>query len=122
MRRAAEFSQRQEDIHPEGYCWLKWILSDSNNWSGREDLNLRHPAPKFWSAIWEIFLPKELIQRKRYGATAIAPSGLMVFTGDRFSQWHGDIFVGWLRSQDVRRIDLEDAGRVMAQTALRIGH
>ncbi len=70
----------------------------------------------------EIFLPKALIQRKRYGAKAIAPSGLMVFTGDRFSRWHGDIFVGGLRSQDIRRIDLDDAGRVMAQTALRIGH
>lgn len=54
--------------------------------------------------------------------TAIAPSGLMVYTGDRFSQWHGDIFVGGLRSQDIRRIDLDDAGRVIAHTALRIGH
>ena len=52
---------------------------------------------------------------------AIAPSGLMVYTGDRFSQWHGDIFVGGLRPQDICRIDLDDAGRVMAQTALRIG-
>ena len=70
----------------------------------------------------EIFLSKELIQSKRYGVTAIVPSGLMVYTGDRFSQWHGDIFVGGLRSQDIRRIDLDDAGRVVAQTALRIGH
>jgi glucose/arabinose dehydrogenase len=70
----------------------------------------------------EIFLSKELIQRKRYGAKAIAPSGMMVYNGDRFSQWHGDIFVGRLRSQDIRRIDLDDAGRVIAQTALRIGH
>ena len=54
--------------------------------------------------------------------TAIAPSGLMVYTGDRFSQWHGDIFVGGLRPQDIRRIDLDDAGRVVAQTALPIGH
>jgi len=54
--------------------------------------------------------------------TAIAPSGLMVYTGDRFPQWHGDIFVGGLKSQDIRRVDVDDAGRVMAQTALRIGH
>jgi glucose/arabinose dehydrogenase len=38
------------------------------------------------------------------------------------SRWHGDIFVGGLRSQDIRRIDVDDSGRVMAQTALRIGH
>jgi glucose/arabinose dehydrogenase len=54
--------------------------------------------------------------------TAIAPSGLMVYTGDRFSRWHGDIFVGGLKSQDIRRIDLDHSGRVIAQTALRIGH
>jgi glucose/arabinose dehydrogenase len=54
--------------------------------------------------------------------TAIAPSGLMVYTGRRFPKWHGDIFVGGLKSQDIRRIDVDDAGRVMAQTALRIGH
>jgi len=54
--------------------------------------------------------------------TAIAPSGLMVYTGDRFPRWHGDIFVGGLKSQDIRRIDLDHSGRVIAQTALRIGH
>jgi glucose/arabinose dehydrogenase len=54
--------------------------------------------------------------------TAIAPSGLMVYTGDRFSGWHGDIFVGGLKSQDVRRIDLDSSGQVIAQSALRIGH
>jgi glucose/arabinose dehydrogenase len=54
--------------------------------------------------------------------TAIAPSGLMVYTGDRFPQWHGDIFVGGLKSQDIRRIDLDAAGRVVSQSALRIGH
>jgi glucose/arabinose dehydrogenase len=54
--------------------------------------------------------------------TAIAPSGLMVYTGDRFPRWHGDLFAGGLKSQDIRRIDLDDSGRVVAQTALRIGH
>jgi glucose/arabinose dehydrogenase len=54
--------------------------------------------------------------------TAIAPSGLMLYTGDRFPRWHGDLFVGGLKSQDIRRIDLDDSGRMVAQTALRIGH
>jgi glucose/arabinose dehydrogenase len=53
--------------------------------------------------------------------TAIAPSGLAVYTGDRFPRWHGDLFVGGLKSQDIRRIDLDDAGRVIGQSALRIG-
>jgi glucose/arabinose dehydrogenase len=54
--------------------------------------------------------------------TAIAPSGLMVYTGERFAQWQGDLFVGGLKSQDIRRIDLDQSGQVIAQTALRIGH
>jgi glucose/arabinose dehydrogenase len=54
--------------------------------------------------------------------TAIAPSGLMLYTGDRFPRWHGDLFVGGLKSQDIRRIDLDGSGRMVAQTALRIGH
>ena len=53
--------------------------------------------------------------------SAIAPSGLAVYTGDRFARWRGDLFVGGLRSQDIRRIDLDDSGKVIGQTALRIG-
>lgn len=52
---------------------------------------------------------------------AIAPSGLVVYSGDRFPQWHGDVFAGGLMSQDIRRIDLDDAGNVKGQRALRIG-
>lgn len=53
--------------------------------------------------------------------TAIAPSGLVVYSGNRFPDWRGDILAGGLRSQDIRRIDLDDAGRVTGQTAIRIG-
>ena len=53
--------------------------------------------------------------------TAIAPSGLMVYTGDRFSNWKGDLFAGGLKSQDVRRIHLDSTGRVIGQFSLRIG-
>ncbi len=53
--------------------------------------------------------------------TAIAPSGLLIYSGNRFEQWKGDIFAGGLKSQDIRRIDLDEAGKVMGQSALRIG-
>jgi glucose/arabinose dehydrogenase len=53
--------------------------------------------------------------------SAIAPSGLTLYTGKPFPQWHGDLFVGGLRSQDIRRIDLDASGRVRGQSALRIG-
>ena len=53
--------------------------------------------------------------------TAIAPSGLVVYSGSRFEQWRGDIFVGGLKSQDIRRIHLDAAGQIIGQSALRIG-
>jgi glucose/arabinose dehydrogenase len=53
--------------------------------------------------------------------TAIAPSGLAVYTGDHFPEWKGDLFAGGLISQDVRHIVFDEAGNVADQKALRIG-
>jgi glucose/arabinose dehydrogenase len=53
--------------------------------------------------------------------TAIAPSGLVIYSGTQFEIWKGDIFVGGLKSQDIRRIDLNEVGQVVGQSALRIG-
>lgn len=52
---------------------------------------------------------------------ATAPSGLLVYSGDAFPQWRGDVFSGGLITQDVRRIDLDREGRILGQDALRIG-
>ncbi|HAJ46819.1 MAG TPA: hypothetical protein DCL54_09600 [Alphaproteobacteria bacterium] len=52
---------------------------------------------------------------------SIAPSGLMLYDGEAFPQWKGDLFVGALISQDIRRLDLDDKGNVKGETALRIG-
>lgn len=52
---------------------------------------------------------------------AVAPSGLAVYAGEAFPEWRGDLFSGSLVSLDVRRIDLDDAGRVQGETALRVG-
>ena len=53
--------------------------------------------------------------------TAVAPSGLAVYAGRAFPQWQGDLFSGSLVSLDVRRIDLDDAGAIRGETALRVG-
>ena len=53
--------------------------------------------------------------------TAIAPSGLMVYDGEAFPEWRGDVFAGGLITQDIRRIELDEAGNVRGQRALRIG-
>jgi aldose sugar dehydrogenase len=53
--------------------------------------------------------------------TATAPSGLMVYTGDKFAAWRGNVFSGGLMTQDVRRIELGADGGVVSQSALRVG-
>jgi glucose/arabinose dehydrogenase len=53
--------------------------------------------------------------------TTTAPSGLVVYTGDRFPGWRGDLFSGGLRSMDVRRIRLDPAGRVVGEEAIKVG-
>ncbi|MEO0349245.1 MAG: PQQ-dependent sugar dehydrogenase [Cyanobacteria bacterium P01_A01_bin.15] len=52
---------------------------------------------------------------------AIAPSGLLVYQGDRFPQWQGDLFAGGLVSQDIRHLDLDDTGEVINETPIPIG-
>ena len=52
---------------------------------------------------------------------AIAPSGLLVYQGDRFPQWQGDLFAGGLVSRDIRHIELSDAGTVVNETPIPIG-
>jgi len=52
---------------------------------------------------------------------SIAPSGLAFYSSDRFAQWQGDLFAGGLVSDDVRRIDLDEAGNVLGEESIAIG-
>ncbi|TVP75774.1 MAG: PQQ-dependent sugar dehydrogenase [Gemmatimonadales bacterium] len=49
---------------------------------------------------------------------SIATSGLMIYTGDRFPAWQGDIFVGGLRGQQLARVTLDDDHRVVNEETL----
>jgi glucose/arabinose dehydrogenase len=53
--------------------------------------------------------------------TSVAPSGLALYSASAFPQWQGDLFSGSLVSLDVRRIDLDDSGAIVGETALRVG-
>jgi len=48
-----------------------------------------------------------------YWDPSIAPSGLAVYTGDRFPGWSGNLFVGALAHQKIQRVVLE--GRTVAR-------
>ncbi|MDJ0811070.1 MAG: PQQ-dependent sugar dehydrogenase, partial [Desulfobacterales bacterium] len=53
--------------------------------------------------------------------TAIAPSGLALYTGDKFPEWKGDLFAGALIKQSVRHIELDATGRITGQREMRFG-
>jgi aldose sugar dehydrogenase len=62
-----------------------------------------------------------MVDPKLVWTPAIAPSGLAFYSGDRFPTWKGDLFAGGLVSQDVQRIDLDAAGKVLGQQQIKIG-
>jgi len=48
---------------------------------------------------------------------SIAPSGLMIYEGSMFPEWSGDLFVGALVDQEVRKLDVEN-GKIVSEEAL----
>lgn len=50
-----------------------------------------------------------------------APSGLVVYSGDRFPDWRGDLFSGGLVSEQIRHIKLDADGNVREERAIDIG-
>lgn len=47
----------------------------------------------------------------RFWVPSIATSGLMVYTGDKFPLWYGNIFAGGLVGEQVARLQLDDSYR-----------
>ena len=58
------------------------------------------------------YLPPEL-----HWTPSVAPSGLALYTGDRFPHWKGDLFVSTLAEKSVRRVRL-DGGRLAGEDIL----
>jgi len=49
----------------------------------------------------------DFVPPKAVWTPAIAPSGLMIYQGDRFPAWRGNLFAGGLAGQEIRRIVLD---------------
>ncbi len=49
---------------------------------------------------------------------SIGISGLMIYTGDRFPEWRGNLFVGGMAAQQLVRLVLDDQQRVVSQETL----
>jgi aldose sugar dehydrogenase len=52
-----------------------------------------------------------------YWVPSIAPSGMTFYDGERFPEWHGDLFVGALAARALYRLDFE-RGRIVGQEIL----
>jgi glucose/arabinose dehydrogenase len=54
-----------------------------------------------------------------YWVPSIAPSGMAVYTGDRFPKWSGHVFVGALAGRHLRRVVIEGGRAVHQEVMLR---
>lgn len=54
---------------------------------------------------------------KFYWVPSIAPSGMDFYSGDRFPEWRGDLFVGALAARALYRLDIAD-GQIVGQEIL----
>ena len=53
----------------------------------------------------------------KFWTPSIAPSGLTFYDGDEFPEWKGDLFVGALVDQDVKRLEMR-AGKVISEQSV----
>jgi glucose/arabinose dehydrogenase len=52
---------------------------------------------------------------------SIATSGLLIYTGEAFPQWQGDMFVGGLSGEQVARLDMNDDGSIGREETMLLG-
>ena len=103
-------------IHPEtGDVW-----SNEHGPQGGDELNLILPGLNYgWpvigygvnyrtgSAIHEATHREGMEQPKHFWVPSIGISGMMIYTGDRFPEWQGNIFSGGLSGQQLSRLTLD---------------
>lgn len=54
-----------------------------------------------------------MVQPAQFWVPSIATSGLMVYTGDKFPMWYGNIFSGSLAGEQLARLQLDDDYRTV---------
>ncbi len=62
----------------------------------------------------------DMVDPKLVWTPSVAPSGLMIYRGDRFPEWKGNLFAGALVSKEVVRIKIE-ANKTVIQENIPIG-
>lgn len=115
-------------IHPEtGDLW-----SNEHGPQGGDELNLILRGSNYgWpvigygvnygsgSAIHESTHQEGMEQPVHFWVPSIATSGLLIYTGDRFPEWRGNIFVGGLKGQQLARLTMNGQEVVNEETLVR---
>ena len=113
-------------IHPvTGVVW-----SNEHGPQGGDELNLIEPGTNYgWpvigygvnyrsgTAIHEATSREGMQSPVHIWVPSIGTSGMLIYTGDRFPEWQGDIFIGGLVGQQLARLEL-DGSRVVHEEAL----
>jgi aldose sugar dehydrogenase len=115
-------------IHPEtGAVWL-----DEHGPQGGDEVNLIRAGANYgWpvvgfgvnyrsgAAIHTATQREGMEPPAHVWVPSIATSGMLFYTGDRFPEWRGSLFVGGLAGEQLARLTLEDERIVAEETLLR---
>jgi glucose/arabinose dehydrogenase len=114
-------------IHPAtGDVW-----GNEHGPQGGDELNLIRPGRNYgWpvigmgvqyggSVLHRSTAQSGMEQPVHYWVPSIATSGLLIYTGDRFPRWRGNIFVGGMAGQQLARLTLDGQRVTGEETLLR---
>tara|TARA_B100000029_G_scaffold122465_1_gene115786 strand:- start:18757 stop:19992 length:1236 start_codon:yes stop_codon:yes gene_type:complete len=116
------------EVHPEtGEIWL-----NEHGPQGGDELNLLRPGLNYgWPVvgygvnyrtglrIHDGTHSDDTEQPRHIWVPSIGISGMLVYTGDQFPDWKGDMFVGGLRGERLERITMRDEVIVAEETLIR---
>jgi glucose/arabinose dehydrogenase len=55
-----------------------------------------------------------------FWSPVIAPGGMILYTGDKFPAWKGDLLIGGMASTQLHRVDLNQKGLPVRREALML--
>lgn len=111
-------------FHPEtGDLW-----QSEHGPQGGDELNIVEPGKNYgWPVIGRgvnygagapihaTILRDGMEQPAHFWVPSIGTSGLMIYTGDKFPQWHGDVFAGGMPAERIAHVILDDDFRTVVR-------
>ena len=77
---------------------------------------------EYWGpvSVGEATAKEGMEQPVKYYVPSIAPGSLLLYTGEAFPNWQGDLFAGALKLQHLNHIQLSDSGQAIAEDRLLV--